>query len=107
MDPRSNVASLADMRLTCTITHFDRVFTVGLMNKQDQLDQEAGAALKELRISSGRSQEALAADAGVDQSQLSKMERHGPGAGTWRRFRQIANALGYEVEICLRPRSDD
>jgi hypothetical protein len=41
----------------------------------------------------------------MDQSQLSKVERNGPAVAGWRRFCQVASALGWEVEIRLRPKS--
>jgi transcriptional regulator with XRE-family HTH domain len=75
------------------------------MECQDKLDRKAGAALREFRKQSGRSQEDLAADADIDQSMLSKVEREGPAATGWRRFSRIAVALGYEVEITFRQKT--
>jgi len=72
------------------------------METQDELDRAAGSALKELRERSGRSQEDLAAEANIDQSMLSKIERLGPSATGWRRFCMVASALGAVVEIKLR-----
>lgn len=77
-----------------------------MSNRQAELDQRAGAALRRLRQESSMSQESVADEAGVDQSMLSKIERIGPGAAGWQRFCRVAAALGYEVEICLKPISE-
>lgn len=74
------------------------------MKPQDELDRAAGAALKALRTEADRSQEDVAAEAEVDQSMLSKIERTGPAATSWARFVRVAEALGQEVEVRLRPR---
>lgn len=70
---------------------------------QNDLDRAAGAALRELRKARGLSQEELAAEAGVDQSLLSKVERLGPVSIGWSGFCQIAEVLGQRVEVRLRP----
>lgn len=70
---------------------------------QEELDRAAGAALREARKASGVSQETLAADAGVDQSLLSKGERLGPGVVGSHRFCRVAAASGYAVEMRLVP----
>jgi transcriptional regulator with XRE-family HTH domain len=70
---------------------------------QDVLDQSAGKKLKELRLASGKSQEDLSFEVNIDQSSLSKGERIGPSAVGWRRFCEIAGALGYNVELVFRP----
>ena len=70
---------------------------------QDDLDKEAGARLRELRVAAGVSQEEISFAAKVDQSTLSKVERTGPGAVGWARFCQIVRVLGYEVELTYRP----
>jgi hypothetical protein len=70
---------------------------------QDDLDKSAGERLRELRIASGKSQEAISFAANLDQSTLSKVERLGPGAVGWARFCRIAQVLGYEAEVTLRP----
>lgn len=69
---------------------------------QDDLDQAVGAALRELRKAQGLSQEELAAEADIDQSLLSKVERRGPAHLGWSRFCRIARVLGHEVDIRLR-----
>jgi transcriptional regulator with XRE-family HTH domain len=70
---------------------------------QNELDRKAGATLKELRQQAGMSRETLSFSAATDQSTLSKVERPSPGAVPWPRFCQIAQALGYEIEIVFRP----
>ncbi len=69
---------------------------------QEDLDKRAGERLRELRIASGKSQEAISFAANLDQSTLSKVERLGPGAVGWARFCRLAEVLGYEVEVTLR-----
>lgn len=76
------------------------------ISRQHEFDSAVGTALKELRKARGLSQEALAAEAEVDQSLLSKVERLGPGPVGWHRFCRIASALGCEVEVRLKPISD-
>jgi transcriptional regulator with XRE-family HTH domain len=71
------------------------------MSRQDELDRAVGAVIRELRNARGLSQEALAAEADLDQSLLSKVERLGPGAIGWQRFCRIASVLGCEVELRL------
>lgn len=74
---------------------------------QEELDRAAGLRLKELRQKAGMSQEDLSFAAHVDQSTLSKVERVGPSAISWPRFVRIARELGQEVEIVLRPASNN
>ena len=66
---------------------------------QSDLDKAAGAALRELRIAAGLSQEDISFAADIDQSTLSKVERLGPAAVGWARFCRIVEALGHEVQI--------
>jgi transcriptional regulator with XRE-family HTH domain len=75
-------------------------------SRQHEFDSAVGTALKELRKARGLSQEALAAEADLDQSLLSKVERLGPGAVGWQRFCRIASALGCDVEVRLKPIED-
>ena len=70
---------------------------------QGELDQAAGAKLKELRQAAGMSQEEVSFAGNIDQSTLSKVERLGPSAIGWTRFCKLAEALGHEVEIVFRP----
>lgn len=70
---------------------------------QGELDQAAGAKLKELRQAAGMSQEDVSFAGNIDQSTLSKVERLGPSAIGWTRFCKLAEALGHEVEIVFRP----
>lgn len=74
------------------------------MSRQNELDIAAGTALRQARIAKGLSQEGLAADADLDQSLLSKVERLGPSQVRWTRFCRIAAALGLDVEVRLLPR---
>lgn len=73
-----------------------------MVTGQHDLDRAAGAALRELRRERGLSQEELAAEADMDQSLLSKVERFGPDPVGWNRFCRIARVLGKEVELRLR-----
>jgi transcriptional regulator with XRE-family HTH domain len=70
---------------------------------QRELDQAAGAKLKELRQLAGKSQEGVCLAADVDQSTLSKVERLGPVAIGWGRFCRLAESLGFNVEVVFRP----
>jgi hypothetical protein len=70
---------------------------------QDELDKMAGAALRDIRTKLRRSQEDVSIEIDMDQSTLSKVERLGPAAVGWKRFAEIARALGHEAEIVLRP----
>jgi len=69
---------------------------------QNGYDQEVGNQLMKIRLEAGLSQEALANATSTDQSRLSKLERLGPGATSWRSFCRIADLLGYEIEITFR-----
>ena len=70
---------------------------------QDDLDKNAGTALRDIRIKLGRSQEDVSIDIDLDQSTLSKIERLGPASVGWKQFCEIVNALGYEAEIVFHP----
>lgn len=70
---------------------------------QDELDRRAGAALRDIRTKLGRSQEDVSIEIDMDQSTLSKVERLGPAQVGWKRFCEIAKALGHEAEIVFRP----
>lgn len=59
----------------------------------------AGAELRRIRESKGLSQEALAINANVDQSALSKMERLGPYVVSWNTFLRVLDHLGVSIEI--------
>jgi transcriptional regulator with XRE-family HTH domain len=72
------------------------------MASQREQDRSLGEQLKALRMAAGLSQEQLAADAGLDQSLVSKIERLGPGAAAWHRVCRIAEVLGYQLEVQLR-----
>ena len=74
----------------------------GLVKSQDEIDKAFGESLKALRVSLGMTQEVLAAQADVDQSKLSSVERLGPGEVSWVRLCRIADALGAVVEVNLR-----
>jgi transcriptional regulator with XRE-family HTH domain len=56
-------------------------------------DRELAAALRVLRARDGRSQEALAHDAGLTVTALARIER-GQTNPTWTSVRRIAEALG-------------
>ena len=60
--------------------------------------------LRDLRQKAGRSQEDVSIDVDMDQSTLSKLERLGPAAVGWTKFCRVADALGYRVEVSLRPK---
>jgi transcriptional regulator with XRE-family HTH domain len=70
---------------------------------QDDLDKKAGAALRDIRTKLGRSQEDISIEIDLDQSTLSKVERLGPAAVSWKRFCDVVKALGYEAEVVLHP----
>lgn len=61
---------------------------------QDPRVQAAlGRVIRELRDKQGRSQGALADEAGITRNMLSLIER-GKGNPSWSTFRAVANALG-------------
>ncbi|MGJ4880287.1 helix-turn-helix domain-containing protein [Bradyrhizobium sp. HKCCYLRH1065] len=69
--------------------------------RQEERDAEAGRALKAIRLARGLTQEDLAAQADLDQSALSKVERLGPGA-SWKQFCRVAAALGCEITLSIK-----
>ena len=66
---------------------------------QDSENKIAGQQIKSLRLAAGLSQEALALEAEVDQSGLSKVERNGPQCMNWQAIFRIADALGCVVKV--------
>lgn len=73
-----------------------------MTDKQDQAYRRAGQHIKDARIAAGLSQEALSMDADLDQSTLSKVERQGPHAVSWKKLDAIVEALGCVVEVSFR-----
>lgn len=68
-------------------------------------EASAGAQLKFLRQTRGVSQRHLAAESGVDQADISRLERGADARGeTWRR---LFAALGYEAVLTPRETSED
>jgi transcriptional regulator with XRE-family HTH domain len=74
-----------------------------MSEEQDQAYRDAGQQLRAARVASGLSQEALAMEANVDQSTLSKLERLGPQVMGWRKLEALAEALGCIVRISIEP----
>lgn len=73
---------------------------------QDEANRESGARLRDARQRTGKSQEDISFAAGIDQSALSKVERLGPQAVTWKKLFAIANAMGLVVEVTFRERGE-
>lgn len=69
---------------------------------QNEAFIEAGRRLRNFREQKGMSQEDLAFEAKMDQSNLSKVERLGPQIVSWTKLLTIADALGCVVEINFR-----
>jgi transcriptional regulator with XRE-family HTH domain len=66
---------------------------------------EPGVQLRFLRTDRGISQRQLAAHSGVDQADISRLERGADARwGTWRR---LFDALGYEAVLAPRESSED
>lgn len=63
------------------------------MSPPSEVDLNLAATLRELRDRQGRSQEALAHDAGLTVATLARIER-GKSNPTWTTVRSIAVALG-------------
>lgn len=70
---------------------------------QDESNKRAGAALRRLREEAGLSQEELAADANLDQSRLSKLERLGPHVVSFHKLTEVARALNCIIEVKFLP----
>jgi transcriptional regulator with XRE-family HTH domain len=68
--------------------------------------RKAGHQLRKLRQERRLSQEALALEANLDQSLLSKIERHGIQLFSLNHLYRLAAILDATVEITLVPRSD-
>jgi transcriptional regulator with XRE-family HTH domain len=81
-----------------------KITNLNLSAEQTAAFVAAGNQLRTLREQKGVSQETLAADAGVDQSGLSKIERIGPQLASWGRLVRIAQALDCTIEINFRPK---
>jgi transcriptional regulator with XRE-family HTH domain len=81
-----------------------KITELNLSAEQNAAFVAAGNQLRTLREQKGLSQEKLAAEAGVDQSGLSKVERLGPQLFGWTVLIRIAQALGCTVEISFRPK---
>jgi len=73
---------------------------------QELYSKLAGKQLKELRQEKGLSQEALAFEAGIDQSKLSKIERLGPHTVSFDYLFRVARALNAIVEINIKSRRE-
>ena len=69
--------------------------------------QEVGRLIIALRIASGVSQRHLASMLGVDESLVSRDERHEYYGITLQRAQEIIDALSGRVEIVVRPPTDD
>lgn len=65
-----------------------------------------GRAIRELRDKQGRSQEAVAAEAGITRNMLSLIER-GEGNPSWTTFRGIAGALGISISELAKLAQDN
>jgi len=78
----------------------------GTVSQQDDANRAAGARIRQIRRANGLSQEALALEASIDQSALSKVERGGPHFISWQKLFSLADALGCVVEVNLTSKSD-
>lgn len=73
-----------------------------LNSDQDEAFRRAGEEIKKLRVDSGRSQESISIESGIDQSNLSKVERLGPQVVSLAKLSRLAEALGCVVEVTFR-----
>jgi transcriptional regulator with XRE-family HTH domain len=73
------------------------VFSVyGNVSPRDRADQDLAKVLRALRERDGRSQEALAHDAGLTVAAMARVER-GQTNPTWTTVSRIASALGVSL----------
>jgi transcriptional regulator with XRE-family HTH domain len=75
----------------------------GLMRRSNEPQPALGAAIRELREKSGRTQEALAQGAGITVAHLSGIER-GYANPKWSTVERIADALGVSLGELVRLR---
>ena len=73
--------------------------------EQLEIFEAAGAAIKQVRVAASRSQEDISAASGIDQSNLSKVERLGAHVVSLKKLSELAESLGYVVEVTFRPAS--
>lgn len=73
-----------------------------LSPEQLEIFEAAGAAIKQARVTAGLSQEDISAASGIDQSNLSKVERLGAHVVSLKKLSDLAESLGYVVDISLR-----
>jgi transcriptional regulator with XRE-family HTH domain len=79
-----------------------KISELNMTAEQNAAFVAAGNQLRALREQKGLSQEKLAAQAGVDQSRLSKVERLGPQQFNWTGLIRVAEALDCVMEINFR-----
>jgi transcriptional regulator with XRE-family HTH domain len=72
--------------------------------EQEAAFRMAGEEIRKLRLASGRSQESISYESGIDQSNLSKVERIGPHAVSLKKLSDLAVALDCIVEVSFRKR---
>lgn len=76
-----------------------------MSEEQEQAYRLAGQRIKEARWAADLSQQALSMNAELDQSTVSKVERQGPHAVSWKNLNAVAEALGCVVEVTFRPKA--